>query len=201
MSYSIPAGRHRVITEIKNSQFIATVEPCASPEGFQVFLQDMRKEFPHASHHCWAYNFEGPGSSRSVGMSDDGEPKGTAGKPMLNVVLHASVGEVAVIVSRIYGGIRLGANGLVRAYSQAVQSVLADLPQVQKVVRCQRRFICGYDNLGAVELAVLQAQGQITQREFAEEVILEVDMTEAAWPGLQSALARLGRWLPDQVKN
>ena len=93
----------------------------------------MNVEFPDATHNCWAYVAGPPASTGRVGMSDAGEPHGTAGRPMLTVLLHSGVGEIAAVVTRYYGGIKLGTGGLVKAYGGAVLAALEALPRVERI--------------------------------------------------------------------
>jgi uncharacterized YigZ family protein len=131
--YPIPAGRARVEEVILRSRFIATAALAHTPEAARAFIAEMRAEFPDATHNCYAFVAGPPGSTAQIGMSDDGEPSGTAGKPMLAVLLGSGVGDVAVVVTRYFGGTRLGTAGLVRAYRGGVRAVLAELPLVEKV--------------------------------------------------------------------
>ena len=126
--YPIPARTHRVEEEIQRSRFITTLAHTPTLDEARAFVQQMKAEFGDASHNCWAYVVGPPGSSAQIGMSDDGEPHGTAGKPMLTVLLHADVGDVTAVVTRYFGGTKLGKGGLVRAYSGGVQQALATLP-------------------------------------------------------------------------
>jgi len=96
-------------------------------------IRSVREEFPDATHHCWAFVAGPPGTTARIGMSDDGEPSGTAGRPILNTLLHADVGEVVAVVTRWYGGVKLGKGGLGRAYAGAVTRALETLPTVRRV--------------------------------------------------------------------
>ena len=106
--YPIPASLHRVEQEIERSRFITTVAPAPTVEEAKAFIARIREEFPDANHNCWAYVVGPPGSTGMAGMSDDGEPHGTAGRPMLTALLHGNVGDVAVVVTRYFGGTLLG---------------------------------------------------------------------------------------------
>jgi len=110
--------------EIKRSRFITTLARADNRERALALVEAVRNEFPDARHHCWAYAAGRPGDTAQVGQSDDGEPHGTAGRPMLNQLLYGGVGEVAAVTTRYFGGIKLGANGLVGAYSRSVAEAL-----------------------------------------------------------------------------
>lgn len=131
--YLIPAAVHRVEEEIKRSRFITTLAPAPTLDAARTFIANVRAEFPDATHNCWAYVVGPPGSTSQIGLSDDGEPHGSAGRPMLNVLLHAGIGDIAAVVTRYFGGTLLGVGGLVRAYGGGVQLALATLPTVEHV--------------------------------------------------------------------
>lgn len=131
--YPIPGARCRVESEVKRSRFITTLGPAPSVDEARAFIAGVRAEFPDASHNCWAYLVGPPGSSGRVGMSDDGEPHHTAGRPMLTVLLHGGVGDIAAVVTRYFGGTKLGKGGLVRAYSGGVKEALAALEVAERV--------------------------------------------------------------------
>ena len=118
--------------EIKKSQFITWLIPVRDKQEVKDYIQQAKHEYPDARHHCWAYVMGANPNSMTAAMSDDGEPSGTAGKPMLNVLQHKPVDNILAIVIRYFGGVKLGAGGLVRAYSQAVEQcfVLAELMPV-----------------------------------------------------------------------
>lgn len=102
----LPSGSFfREEETVKRSRFIVTVGRAASPEAAHAFIEKIREEHSQATHNCWAFNAGEPGSTAQVGASDDGEPKGTAGRPMLTAVLHSGIGEVVVVVTRYFGGI------------------------------------------------------------------------------------------------
>lgn len=128
--YPVPAGYLERETEIKKSRFIARIAPVASREEVREWLDKAHKDYPDARHICWAYQIGRPGSAAEAAMNDDGEPSGTAGKPILSVIQHKDMGDVLVIVVRYFGGIKLGAGGLVRAYAGAAESVLSEVRRI-----------------------------------------------------------------------
>jgi uncharacterized YigZ family protein len=135
--YPVPARIHRVEEVIQRSRFITTLARAATPGEAHAFVDRIREEFPDATHNCWAFVAGPPASSGQVGMSDDGEPHGTAGRPMLTALLHGGVGEIVAVTTRYYGGVKLGKGGLGRAYAGGVVGALETLPRVQKVDRVQ----------------------------------------------------------------
>lgn len=129
--YPVPAGFLERETVIRKSRFIARVAPVENREDVKALAEQAWKDHPDARHVCWAYQIGPPGSAAEAGMNDDGEPSGTAGKPILNVIQHKDMGDLAVIVIRYFGGIKLGAGGLVRAYAGAAESVLSEVGREQ----------------------------------------------------------------------
>ena len=142
--YPIPAQQVRFQETISRSRFITTVAAAATPEQAHAFVAEIRTEFPDATHHCYAFVAGPPGSTARVGMSDDGEPGGTAGRPMLSVLLGSGVGDIVAVVTRFFGGTKLGTGGLVRAYSGGVKSALAQLTLQEKVARQTLKLGCAY---------------------------------------------------------
>ena len=128
--YPIPAGFLERETEIKKSRFIARVAPVSSRDDVKAWLEQARNAPPDARHICWAYQIGRPGAAAEAAMNDDGEPSGTGGKPILSVIQHKDLGDVLVMVIRYFGGIKLGAGGLVRAYAGATEAVLSGVERV-----------------------------------------------------------------------
>ncbi|RUO25221.1 YigZ family protein [Aliidiomarina minuta] len=126
--FPVPAQRLSRELVIKKSRFIAWAAPVTSRDEALQLLAEARREYPDAGHHCWAYVIGNPQSATSAAMNDDGEPSGTAGKPILSVMQHKGIGNLVVVVIRYFGGVKLGAGGLVRAYAGATEKVLSELP-------------------------------------------------------------------------
>lgn len=118
---------------IERSRFITSLAPVETESKAMLFIDEIRAEFRDASHNCYAFLIGPPGTSARVGMSDDGEPHGTAGRPMLNMLTHGGLGDVVAVVTRYFGGRKLGRGGLVRAYGGGVQAALADAPMAERV--------------------------------------------------------------------
>ncbi len=169
MRYPVPAAAHRVAQVIDRSRFLATVAPAPTVADAQAVLRAVREEFPDATHHCWAYVVGPPGSTGQVGMSDDGEPHGTAGRPMLTVLLHGGVGDVVAVVTRYYGGTKLGTGGLVKAYGGAVQEALATLPRRDRVDAVALTVRVGYAAIGAVQPLWTLHEAVVREEAFAAE--------------------------------
>ncbi len=124
-TYPTPAQFIETETEVKKSRFIARATKVTDRQSAIAFVEQAKQDYPGARHHCWAYLLGNPASASSAAANDAGEPSGTAGKPILNVIQHKGVGDVIVVVIRYFGGIKLGAGGLVRAYSGAAEAVMS----------------------------------------------------------------------------
>ncbi|WP_020395488.1 YigZ family protein [Thiolinea disciformis] len=132
-SFPIPAQTLHYEQTIKNSRFISYLAHAPSPELAHQIIDQYRLQYADARHVCWAFIAGQPRFTTAVSCSDDGEPAGTAGKPMLNVLQHGEVGEIVAVVIRYFGGIKLGTGGLVRAYSSSVAEAYKLLPTRLKV--------------------------------------------------------------------
>ena len=178
VGYPIPKQRVRQETYIRKSRFITTLAPVTDAAQVQTFLNDIKQEFPDASHHCWAFLLGRPKSSAYVGMSDDGEPKGTAGRPMLTVLLHADVGDIMVIVTRYFGGTKLGTGGLQRAYSECVKQILSDLETTQRVNYCSIQLQLDYADFDPLQRQLNQLQALIGTAGYTEQIALTVQLPD-----------------------
>lgn len=191
--YPVPQGRHRIAQVIDRSRFLCTVERVQSVAEAQAFVKAMQAEFPDATHNCWAYVVGAPGSTDRIGMSDDGEPHGTAGRPMLTVLLHGGVGEIAAVVTRYYGGTKLGTGGLVKAYGGAVQEALASLPVVERVEQVTVRFTVGYAQIGALQQQLAPMEAEVLAQDFAADAGFTVRLPRTAVEGLRALVGDLTR--------
>ncbi len=193
MRYPIPAGRARVEEVVLRSRFIITAGPASSNDEARAFIAAVRSEFADASHNCYAYVAGPPGSSAQIGMSDDGEPGGTAGRPMLAVLLGCGIGDIVVVVSRYFGGTLLGTGGLVRAYAGGVKAVLAALPVTEKVARRRLAAAGAYRWITPVARLLPQYEARIVDQGYAADVTWEIEVPEEQAAGLAAALIELSR--------
>jgi len=162
--YAVPAGVHRVEDSVRRSRFLTTLAPAPDPTTAQELIRSVREEFPDATHHCWAFVAGPPGSTAQIGMSDDGEPHGTAGRPILNTLLHSELGEVVAVVTRWFGGVKLGKGGLGRAYAVAVTHALDTAPTVRKVELGEVIAHVGFAHVDAL-YRLLDSFGAVDRRE------------------------------------
>ncbi|EHK81519.1 MULTISPECIES: IMPACT family protein [Rhodococcus] len=175
MPHTLAPGPDVVVeTEVKHSRFLAAVRRVDTADAALAFVDEQRRLYPDARHHCWAFVVGDDPSARAERSSDDGEPGGTAGIPMLQVLHHRDLVNVAVVVTRWFGGIKLGAGGLVRAYSGAVATALDEAPLVER--RQQEKFTLAIDHgeAGRVE-AELRGRGvAVLDAAYADRVVLTV---------------------------
>lgn len=156
----------------KKSRFIATVRPVESEEEALTFLEEMKKKYWDARHNCYVY---------SVGMnreftrcSDDGEPSGTAGRPMLDVILGEDIYNVAVVVTRYFGGVLLGTGGLVRAYSKAVQEGLAASKVILKQKGISLKITTDYTGIGKIQYIAGERKIPVLDSEYTDKVVMKL---------------------------
>ena len=174
--YKIPQKMHRAEETIKRSRFIATVAHASTEEDAKTFISIIKNEFPDATHNCWAYVAGPPGDTARVGMSDDGEPHGTAGKPILSVLLHSEIGEIVAVVTRYFGGTKLGTGGLVRAYSGSVKTALAGLPVKKKRDVISLTIIIAYSKITGVKQIIESYNAEIIDEKYEADVSFKIEL-------------------------
>lgn len=174
--YQVPAATHRIETTIDRSRFVATVGRASSVEEARAFIASVSHEFADASHNCWAYVAGPPGDTGKVGMGDAGEPHGTAGRPMLAVLLGSGVGDVVAVVTRYFGGVKLGRGGLVRAYAGSVKRALEGLPLEELVQRRRLRVTVEYAHADPIKRALGGFEAEVEQEDYGAKVVLELSL-------------------------
>jgi len=172
--YPVPAATHRVEQEVSRSRFITTIARASTVVDAVAFIRAVGEEFRDATHNCWAYLVGPPGDSSRIGMSDDGEPHGTAGRPMLAALLHAGIGDVAVVVTRYYGGTKLGTGGLVRAYGGGVQQALASLPLTERIEYAFLTVVIDYSRISVLQQLCGDFEAEVLAQEFAVDVRVDL---------------------------
>lgn len=178
MVYPIPQSAVVFEEEIKKSRFITYIQHTQGLAQAKAFWQEIRNLHPNARHHCWATVAAQPNNSQFFGFSDDGEPAGTAGKPMLSTLQGSGIGEISVVVVRYYGGILLGTGGLVRAYSNGVQQALKLLVTILKVERKRYEVWCDYGQVNWIQLLCEQYDIQIQAQDFQVNVRFELGISD-----------------------
>jgi uncharacterized YigZ family protein len=188
--YLIPARETRIEIQVLNSRFIATAAPVFSVDDAKAFIARIRQEFTDASHNVPAY-LVGHGATVTAHCHDDGEPSGTAGRPALAVLRGSGLGDAAVVVTRYFGGTKLGTGGLVRAYSDAVRAVLSILPHAEKVPTHTVMLETPYPYFERIRLAVEAHHGQILDEDFAARVTVTARFAFEHLLPFQAALQEL----------
>src|SRR6266540_7302813 len=171
----VPAARARADIRVVNSRFIATAAPAATVEAARAFIAEIRAEMPDASHHVYAY-IVGHGATTTLSMTDDGEPPGTAGRPVMAVLKGSGLGDVVLVITRYFGGTLLGTGGLVRAYGDAARAVLAILPRAEKIERRELTVTLPYAAYEPARRLVTAHAGSILDETFAADVSLRVSV-------------------------
>ncbi len=160
----------------KKSRFIATVAPVRTEEEALSFIEAVRKKYWDARHNCFAYVIGE--RNESARCSDDGEPQGTAGKPMLDVLVGNGLHNTAVVVTRYFGGVLLGTGGLVRAYSAAVKEGIASSVIITRIQGVKLEIGTDYTGLGKIQYILGQRGIRILNSEYTDAVRLEVLLAE-----------------------
>lgn len=188
--YLVPERGTECEYQIKKSRFIARLSHVTNRQHAMLELSRAKQDYPDARHHCWAYQIGPPLNPRLAAMSDDGEPNGTAGKPIFNVIQHKAVGDVMLIVIRYFGGIKLGAGGLVRAYSHAAQQAYEITPTYR--YRCLNEYgiDCDFADEQIIRHWLLQHKGEVIKVTYSQRVRLNITLAETNLPSLKTFLDR-----------
>lgn len=184
MAYTTVTGRGLAEIIIKKSRFIAHVAPVTSEEGAWAFIEEIRTQHAEATHNCFAFK-----AGTVQRMSDDGEPSGTAGRPIFDVLDKQGLSDTVIVVTRYFGGTLLGAGGLVRAYSQAAVAGVEAAGIARAIPAVDLRLRLDYALLGKVQY-ILQQRGALTlQTEYGQEVLVECRVKAEQQSDLESDLA------------
>lgn len=197
LPYRIPAGTHRIDLVVVNSRFIGSVSRADSVDEVKAYIAVIRAEMPDASHHVYAFRV-GYGNSVIEGLSDDGEPSGTAGPPVMAVLRGTDIGDTVIVVTRYFGGTKLGTGGLVRAYGDTAREALSTLPTIEKIARKLVGIELPYSYYEQIKRLIAQHNGVITDETFAGDItILAVFPTVNvdAFTGMMRELTA-GRYVP-----
>jgi uncharacterized YigZ family protein len=190
--YPIPAKEARAEILVVNSRFIATAGPVFSVDQAKQFIARARTEFSDATHNVPAYMI-GFGSSVTAHCSDDGEPSGTAGRPALAVLQGCGMGDIAVVVTRYFGGTKLGTGGLVRAYTDSVKEVLSILPRAEKISTHVVMAVFPYPYYQQIRRLVIEFSGIVIDEVFEADVTITARFGLKPFNKFQNALKELTR--------
>lgn len=194
----IPAHSLEQEIEVKKSRFIARALHVNSREDVLAAGEQAKRDHPEARHHCWAYLLGNPAAASNAGMNDAGEPSGTAGKPILNVIQHKGIGDVLVVVIRYFGGIKLGAGGLVRAYSGATEAVLSRLPLIEQRPTLDVVLTMGFAQEQMARHWLGQHKAFLESVDYGQQVSLQIRMDEADMDKLRSFCLAQGIGIRDE---
>lgn len=173
----------------KGSKFIAYAYPLRSESGFKALLQEVKALHPKARHHCWAFRLTP--DKTIYKCSDDGEPAGSAGRPILNALLSAELTQIAVIVVRYFGGTLLGVPGLIHAYKEATKEAIAAAEIIQLTVNDQYSLVFGYLQLNDIMRIVKDLQLEVLDQQFDNTCRMEISCRQAQSPQLIQRLQQL----------
>ena len=193
--YPVPAAGpdrpHCTELLIRRSRFLAQCAHTPGPEAARAFVESVRRLRPDAAHNCWAYAAGAPGQTARVGSSDDGEPHGTAGRPMLQVLLHSGIGEICMVVTRWFGGIKLGTGGLVRAYQDSARENLATLALAEQVPLAHLALTLEYMHLDGLRRLLPAHEARLTAEDYQAVAHLRLSLPQERVSAFEEALAGL----------
>ena len=188
-AYRAPAGESRAEIREKGSRFLAVVGPAADEAAAKALLEALARKYSDATHHCWAWRLGEPPRERSA---DAGEPAGTAGVPILQVLRGAGLADVLAVVIRWYGGTKLGKGGLARAYAGAAREAVAGLAVVSRAPVVRLSVEVPFDRLGAVKRLIRPPEIELEREEYGAAARLGLLVHEERLEALRESLAELG---------
>lgn len=199
-SYPVPTHPYRGEIEIARSRFIVMGSRAEDVEQAKLRINAVRIEMPDASHHVYAYRV-GYGNSVTEGMSDDGEPSGTAAPPILAVLRGSGIGDILLVVTRYFGGTKLGTGGLVRAYSDAARLALSEMKTEMKVTRVCLSLTIPYPLYDSLRMLFAPHLAEVLEETFTESVSVLLKLPEEQAPAFIHACTERsnGRVVPSEV--
>ncbi|MBO1516078.1 YigZ family protein [Psychrobacter halodurans] len=195
MSYQTLKHAVTARLEIKKSEFIAHAYPVSSREQAMFHVEQLREQYPDARHWCWAYIIGDPDNTTSAGFDDDGEPNGTAGRPILGVLQHKSIGNVIIVVVRYFGGIKLGAGGLTRAYAGSAQAAVDQMTLSPYIPMAKVQIVATFATEAQCRYVIEDLGGQVEDVAYSQQVMLTATLAQADIADLKERLAMDGRVL------
>ncbi|USR95520.1 YigZ family protein [Aliivibrio fischeri] len=174
--YQVPKAMVVFEEEIKKSIFITYLARTSSVDDAKAFVAEIKAKHSDARHNCWGFVAGRPDDSMKWGFSDDGEPSGTAGKPILAQLSGSGIGEITAVVTRYYGGVRLGTGGLVKAYGGGVQQALKLIETEEKRITDTVILHCDYNLVSLVETLLSQFEGNQVDAQYSDKVVMSVEL-------------------------
>jgi len=197
--YPVPAGEAQAELQCRNSRFVGTAGETPTVAAARAFIARIRARHPEADHHVYAFAV-GYGASVTHGMSDDGEPPGTAGRPVLAALRGADLGDVTVVVARYFGGTKLGTGGLARAYAAVARATLAATRRTRRIDTCPFVLEVGYDHYAPCRRVLAELGASVDRETFGDTVAVRgrcptahFEQLAAAVGGITGGRARLAR--------
>jgi len=185
--YRVPTDIGEAELVVKGSRFIGTLGPASDADAAQEFVDDVRQRYSDATHHAWAYRMPGM-PQEIVAFSDDGEPGGTAGRPMLAMLAGNDLYEAVVVGTRYFGGLKLGTGGLARAYGAAARAAIEQAPLGEKVLHQIVEIRAEYAQYGALRHEAERHGARVIDVAYAQDVCLTLAVPQATVAALASAL-------------
>ena len=186
------AQAYQARIEIKKSVFIALAKRITNRSEAMNWLAEIQTAYRDARHHCWAYVIGDPSNATHAGTGDDGEPSGTAGKPILNVLTHKNIGNTMLIVVRYFGGIKLGAGGLTRAYGQAAQAVCQAMVLEDWIEQRLVSLRGSFEHEHPLRYLIEKHQGQWLDTHYGTDVTLTAQLPQHTYAAFLADLQGMG---------
>lgn len=194
-AYSVPSTDaqtpHCTELIVRRSRFLAQTAHVSSLNEGRSFVEQLRNRHVGATHNCWACVAGAPGSTAQNGFSDDGEPHGTAGRPMLQILQHSGVGEICVVVTRWFGGVKLGTGGLVRAYQDAVRLNLEQLPLTEQMDMTEMNLVVDYAHVDGLLRLLPPLKARLLREDYGVRVSFGVTLPKENDASFRAAVTSL----------
>jgi len=200
--YYVPASFLSLESKVVNSKFIATISPAFSVNEAKLFINNINQKYSDATHNVPAYII-GHGSSLISHSSDNGEPSGTAGRPALSVLKGSGLGDTVLVISRYFGGTKLGTGGLVKAYGDSARKIVAAVPKAKKILFHIASLECPYPLYERVKRTIRKFQGEIKSEDFTDKVSLIFSIPVNSYEILLNSIIEIssGQTRPDNIKK
>lgn len=192
MTYHVLSAPCQATYEIKKSQFLAFAYPINQKDDIMFHVEQLKAQYPDARHHCMGYILGNSNNTTHAGFDDDGEPNGTAGRPILNVLQHKSIGNVLVVVVRYFGGIKLGAGGLTRAYATATQMVVDNMTLTPFIPKSLIKVRTSFAHEAQMRYLIAQAGAEVVSLDYAQDVLMIININDEAIPAFRASLGLYG---------
>lgn len=192
MTYHTLSTPVQAVYDIKKSTFLGFGYPIDSRDELMFHVEQLRQQYPDARHVCYGYIIGDPNNTTSAGFDDDGEPNGTAGRPILNVLQHKKIGNCVIIIVRYFGGIKLGAGGLTRAYSTTAQRVVDQMALTPFVAKRHLAIKTSFANETQVRHLLSLVDGQVLAVDYSKDVIITASIDEQNLVAFEQSLGVFG---------